>query len=248
MSRQLRIFPDGVQLAKAAADTFAGIAETAIAKHGRFTVALSGGSTPRLLYETLAAAPYSHLFDWARVHIFFGDERCVPPNDSDSNYRMVHKSLISRVPIAETNVYRIKGEVDPAASAEDYEKRLRSYFADSEWPEFDLVLLGLGSDGHTASLFPETPALNEIERWVAANYVARLQTYRVTLTLPAINAAHNIAFLVTGEEKAATLQEVFLGREPAKKVPAKLINPPTGTVAWFVDTAAAQLLTDSNYA
>lgn len=242
MTRQLRIFPDAVQLAKAAADTFAGIAETAIGKHGRFAVAMSGGSTPRLLYETLAASDYSHLFDWARVYIFFGDERCVPPNDSDSNYRMLHESLISRVPIPDTNVYRMKGELDPGASAEDYEKRLRSYFADSEWPEFDLVLLGLGSDGHTASLFPGTGALTEIERWVAANYVARLQSYRVTLTLPAINAAHNIAFLVTGKEKAATLREVLQEPEPSEKFPAQLVNPSKGTVAWFVDTAAAQLL------
>lgn len=240
--RQIEIFPDATQLAKAAADFFAGLAESAIADHGRFSVALSGGNSPRLLYETLASGNYSTVFDWPRVHIFFGDERCVPPTDQESNFRMVNDALISRVPIPRTNVHRIKGEIDPVTSAADYEKELRSYFRDLEWPEFDLVLLGLGTDGHTASLFPETAALNEIERWVVANYVDKLQTFRISLTLPAINAAQNIAFLVTGQEKASTLEAVLEGSEAHETVPAKLVDPVKGAVTWFADTDAARLL------
>ncbi len=239
---KINIFPDPQQVAKAVADLFVELAETANVDHGRFSVALSGGATPRLLYQTLASPAYHKKIDWARLHLFYGDERCLPRAHPDSTFQMVNEVLISQVNPPAENVHPINCTTEPVVSAEKYEEVLKSFFAGAPWPRFDLVLLGLGADGHTASLFPHSPALKETKAWVSANYVARLEAFRVTLTAQAINSAQNILFLVTGEEKAEVLRAVLNGPHDPQNLPAQLIDPPEGAVTWFVDAAAARLL------
>jgi 6-phosphogluconolactonase len=203
-------------------------------------VALSGGSTPRNVYSLLADN-YKDL-PWNRMHIFFGDERHVPPTDADSNFRMANEALLSKVPIPESNVHRIRAELDPNAAAEDYEKQLREFFqlASGGWPRFDLIWLGLGEDGHTASLFPGSEALNEASRRVAANWVQKLQTFRITLTFPVLNHAAEAVFLVSGENKAQILSDVL--KPGAKKYPSQSIQLENGHLIWLVDQDAAKLL------
>src|SRR5918912_4236836 len=167
---QVLTFDNPQEVARAAADRFVEIARAAIRERGRFSVALSGGSTPKRAYELLASEDYRDKLDWSKVHIFFGDERCVPPNDAESNYRMANEAMLSRVALPARNVHRIQGVGDAAANARLYEDELRTFFNDASWPRFDLVLLGMGDDGHTASLFPGTAALNEQQAWVAANW------------------------------------------------------------------------------
>jgi 6-phosphogluconolactonase len=211
-------------------------ATAAIGATGRFTLALSGGSTPRALYSRLAEPAQATRMDWGRVHLFWGDERCVPPTDGSSNYRMAEEALLSKVPIPPANVHRIRGEDEPRAAATGYEALLRSWFAGTT---FDLVLLGMGSNGHTASLFPGLTALGEAERWVVAELVPEVGMWRVTLTAPAINAAARVLFLVTGRDKAATLREVLSGPRDPRRLPAQLISPSPGRLTWLVDEAAA---------
>ncbi len=182
------------------------LAGKATAQHP-FSVALSGGNTPRRVYELLATEEFKNKINWEFVHIFFGDERTVPPDDPASNYGMVVATLISRVPIPSRNVHPISGAGNPHENAGSYEKELKSYFAGSAWPRFDLVLLGMGEDGHTASLFPGTAAISEKTAWVVANWVEQLKEFRITLTAPALNSAAQIMFLVTGANKAARLAD-----------------------------------------
>jgi 6-phosphogluconolactonase len=172
------------------------------------------------------------------VHIFFGDERPVPPHDAASNYGMAHAAFLSKVPIPYSHIHPMTGEGDLPANARKYESELKSHFSNLSWPRFDLVFLGMGEDGHTASLFPGTAALEEKTAWVMANWVAQLNEYRITLTAPAINAAANILFLVSGEKKASRLKEVLSGPLQPKKLPAQLIKPGNGTLTWMVDAAA----------
>lgn len=238
----IRIFEDPQQVARAAADCFVSTATSSIAERGLFTVALAGGSTPKLMYELLSTPEYKDRIAWPKVHIFFGDERCVHPTDPESNYRMADEAMLSRLPIPSYNVHRILGEGDAVADASLYEDDLRTFFAPAPFPQFDLVLLGMGPDGHTASLFPGTEALNELRMWVLANWVDKLGTYRITLTPPAINHARNVVFLVTGESKAERLPEVLgPGRDP-QRLPCQLIQPLTGPPLWLVDKNAAQRL------
>ena len=228
-------------LFRAAADEVIRAATDAVAQRGRFTIALSGGSTPRNLY-TLIAANASASLPWDRMFFFWGDERHVAPDDPDSNYRMAHEALLSKIAIPLGNVFRIPAEnPDAAAAAEAYEQTLRKFFAlaPGEFPRFDLILLGLGPDGHTASLFPETAALQEKSRLVVANWVEKLKASRITFTLPVLNAARCLAFLVSGTDKAAVLHEVLEGNAPPEKYPSKLVRPAEGTLIWFVDRAAA---------
>jgi 6-phosphogluconolactonase len=236
-------FADSAQLTTAAAEHFTQLARQAVEAQGRFSVALAGGSTPRALYELLASDVFAAQIDWQRVHIFWGDERCVRPDHQDSNYRMAHEALLSRVAIPAENIYRMRGDLDPAAAADEYEQALSRFFGSDEGqPRFDLVLLGLGDDAHTASLFPHTAALAEVSRSTVANYVEKFDTWRITLTAPAINRAAHVAFLVTGEGKAQALRSVLQGPRQPESLPAQLIAPGDGMLSWFVDEAAARLL------
>lgn len=236
------VFDDADEVARGAADRFVEIAQAVIAARGRFSVALSGGSTPRLTYELLATDEYRDRVSWASVHIFFGDERCVPPTHPDSNYRMACEAMISLLPIPPQNTHRMRCEDGPVAGARLYEQELRSFFdGAAAWPRFDLVLLGIGEDGHTASLFPGTPALAEQQAWVVANRVEKLKTFRITLTAPAINHAAHIVFMVTGIGKAERLVEVLNGLRDPERLPAQMIQPVEGSLTWLVDRAAASL-------
>lgn len=233
-------------LAEEAAQAVAGAAEEAVRLRGRFTLALSGGSTPRRLYARLASPPFRSRIDWARVHVFWGDERCVPPDHPDSNYRLADESLLSKVPIPPEQIHRMRGEEsDPERAALDYSQELMRVFGlkPGEHPRFDLVLLGLGADGHTASLFPGSPALNENRRLAVATYAELIKAYRLTLTLPVLNAAAQVIFLASGAEKAEVLRAVLQER-PSPSRPASLVRPERGTL-WFVDRAATTRLHDT---
>lgn len=239
-STQVLIFDNPDEVAQVAAARFVGLGQAAIAERGRFTVALAGGSTPKRVYELLASESYTEQLDWSKVHIFFGDERCVPPDDAESNYRMANEALFARVSLPPENIHRINGVGDAIANARLYEDEMRTFFNDAAWPRFDLVLLGMGDDGHTASLFPGTEVLNERDAWVAGLWVEKLGAYRITLTAPAINHAAHIIFLVTGENKAERLAEVLRGEnDSAVRLPAQLIKPLDGSLRWLVDMTAA---------
>jgi len=243
-SREIRKLTTPQDLFHAAAEEFIRAATEAIQKRGRFAVALSGGSTPKSLYALLAANAGTSL-PWTQMFFFFGDERHVPPAHPDSNYRMANESLFSKVPIPPGNIFRVPTEnPDADAAAAAYEQTLRDFFGakPGEFPSFDLILLGMGPDGHTASLFPETAAIREKSRLVVANWVEKLQTSRITLTLPVLNAARSVAFLVSGIDKAPALHEVLEGDGPGEKYPSKLVQPEYGRLIWFVDRAAASEL------
>jgi 6-phosphogluconolactonase len=237
------VCPDAAGVARAAARLFVEWAWQAIAQDGRFQVALSGGSTPREMYRLLATQEYRTQVDWPRVHIFWGDERAVPPDHPDSNYGMARRELLVRVPIPPANVHRMEAEVTPIGrAAHTYEATLRQYLdLDGRgFPVFHLVLLGVGTDGHTASLFPGAPLLRETSRWVATPTVEKLGTRRMTLTLPVIESAKRILFLVTGSPKAAILRVVLGGQDG--ELPARMVQPRHGDRLFLVDEAAARLL------
>ena len=233
-------FADAEAVAQGAAEWIAELARLSVAERGRFGVALAGGSTPRRIYEILAGGEGpGRWIDWPKVHVFFGDERTVPPDHPDSNFRMAHEALLSRVALPPENVHRMIGEGDAVANARLYEDELRSFFGDdADWPAFDLVMLGMGDDGHTASLFPATTALEERRAWVVSNWVEKFNTFRITLTAPAINHAARVLFTVTGAGKAARLKEVVEGPRDTARLPSQLIEPRGGAIDWFVDDAA----------
>ncbi len=236
----LRRLPDAEAVARAAAEEVAGAAARAVAERDRFTLALAGGSTPRRLYALLAdpGEPFRGRVPWERTHVFFGDERAVSPEHPDSNYRMAREALLAHVPAA--SVHRIHGE-EPGA-AEAYERELRSFFgvpAGGAPPRLDLVLLGLGPDGHTASLFPGSAALHETARWGATTFVARLAARRTTLTLPVLDRARAVLFLVSGPEKAEALRRVLAPAPGMEPLPAGRVRPDGGSVLWLADRAAA---------
>jgi 6-phosphogluconolactonase len=236
------------ELFEAAAEEVVRAANEAVAQRGRFTIALSGGSTPKNLYTLLATNARTSL-PWDRMYFFWSDERHVPPDNPDSNYRMAEEAMLSKVPVAAGNVFRVPTEnPDAAAAAEAYEQTLRKFFAveAGQVPRFDLILLGMGPDAHTASLFPETAALREKSRLVVANWVEKLKTSRITFTLPLLNAARCVAFLVSGTDKASALHEVLEGNAPGEQYPAKLVQPSDGKLIWFLDRAAASGLTQSS--
>jgi 6-phosphogluconolactonase len=249
---EISIYANADSLARAAAERFVTIAETAIATRGRFAVALAGGSTPRKLYALLASDEFASRANWPYVHFFWGDERCVPPDEPDSNYRMVRETLLNHIPIPVANVHRMRGEIDPNQAANSYESTLRDFFLEDTDPDtrkemqlkksFDLVLLGMGADGHTASLFPGTAAVLEEERWALAHYVSKQGFWRITLTPAIINAAVYVLFAVTGEDKAARLNQVIAGPFQPDLLPAQSIQPTYGKLLWLVDTAAASNL------
>jgi 6-phosphogluconolactonase len=236
----VHVYSSAEELARAAAREFAARAEEAIGERGRFAVVLAGGSTPETMYGILAR-DYIDGIDWSKVYVFFGDERSVPPHHEDSNLKMASEVLLDHVPVA--NVHRIQGELPPEEAAEAYEEQLRKFFQTEDVPRFDLILLGLGADGHTASLFPWTPALEVQDRWVVANPVPRLNTTRITLTVPVIDAALAVYFLVEGKDKAEAVREVLEGDADPGAYPAKLIQPPGGP-EWMLDRSAASLLSE----
>lgn len=250
MRVQIKALKSHEALVHAAAEHFVASAGEAIRAHGRFLVALSGGTTPKTLYALLATDQYAARVDWPRVHLFWGDERCVPPTDLTSNYRMVRESLIDQVPLPAENIHRIRGEDDPVAAAAAYERELRQVLGTPIGPPpldagFDLILLGMGSDGHTASLFPGLTAVCEQERWVMAQYLATVSMWRVTCTPVFFNAATAVVFLVSGPEKAATLRQVLEGPYQPKGLPAQAVAPHHGSVCWLIDAAAAAHLTEA---
>jgi 6-phosphogluconolactonase len=240
-------FPDATAVHAAGADLFQHAALESVAERGRFNVALAGGSTPRALYKQLADDDSRRQsVPWLHTEFFWGDERHVPPGDPQSNYRMAYDAMLSKVPVSPKQVHRIHSEhPDPGEAADRYEAEIRRVLAGTgqkEVPRFDLVLLGLGADGHTASLFPGSPALADESRLVVAHWVESLRAHRITMTLPLLNRARLLIFLVTGEEKAAAVQAVLRGRPDSATLPAQLVRPAEGQVRWLLDSAAARLL------
>lgn len=234
-----KVFPGPAEVARAAAQCFVSLAPK--------SVVLSGGSTPRLLYELLAdpREPFRDQIAWQETHFFFGDERHVPPDHPDSNYRMVNEAMFSRVPVPPENIHRILTEKPVAQDAAGaYETDLRKFFGEAI-PAFDVILLGLGEDGHTASIFPGSEVLLETKRWVAAPWVEKLNAYRITLTLPVLNNGKSVVFLVTGASKAEILRTVMNTETNPALYPAQAISPTSGAVSWLVDDAAARLCSTS---
>ena len=236
----IKIFENGTDVSRAAADYFVEIAQQAIDEKGRFTVALSGGNSPRKCYELLASKEYKKKVDWDKVYIFWGDERFVPRDDDQNNAKMAFDSLLDHVPIPDDHIFPIPYSGTPRESANEYEKTLRNYFRDKE-PVFDLIYLGLGENGHTASLFPNTNVLNKMNIWVSEVYLEDQNMYRITLTLPVINQAENIIFIVYGQKKAEIFSNVLIGPHQPKKWPAQLIKPSNGKLIWMIDQAAASV-------
>lgn len=234
---------DSAALARNAAERFVALARHAVSDHGRFSVALSGGSTPRALYALLAQPEFASQVDWQRVHLFWGDERAVPSDNPDSNYHMAFETL-GGLPVPAHQVHRVMTELGPGQAAETYELALRDFFKveGDDLPSFDLVLLGMGANGHTASLFPRSLAVQETTHWVVSEYVDEVKMHRITLTAPVLNAAENILFLVAGEEKAETVRAVLRGEYRPDLLPAQLIQPVRGHLVWLLDRAAASRL------
>jgi len=242
---ELRIVPDAPSLFEAAAVEFANAAAASIETKGSFSVALSGGSTPRGMFALLAGDGFRGQVRWDRVFFFWGDERHVPPDHPDSNFRMAREALLSHLTLRDGQIFRMHGEnSDAAAAAYEYEGTVRQYFglADGQFPRLDLVLLGMGPDGHTASLFPGTKALLDQTNVVVANWVGKFNTHRITLTAPAINTAARVLFLINGEDKAPALKAVLEGPLEPSQLPAQLIQPLDGSLVWLCDRTAAQLL------
>ena len=241
---EVRVCGDLGEISREAARFFCELSQQSVQRSGRFAVALAGGSTPKTLYRLLAE-DFRERVDWNRVHLFWADERCVPPSHADSNFAMVRDALLSRVEIPDANVVRMRGEDPPDAAAAAYERVLRAQFhlEPAEWPRFDLVLLGLGDDGHTASLFPGSPATTVADRLVVPNYVEKLDAHRLTMTFPVINHAANIVFLVSGRSKTNALKDVLAAKGDDVERPARRVNPEDGRVVWIVDEDAASGIT-----
>ncbi|HEU4340239.1 MAG TPA: 6-phosphogluconolactonase [Candidatus Binatia bacterium] len=234
---------DVANLAERAAEIFVVLAGQAEGATGRVSVALSGGSTPKSFYALLSSSRYRDRIPWTRIHLFWGDERCVPPDHTESNYRMVREVLLSKIAIPAENVHRMAGEKEPDIAAAEYEAELKRFFrlSSGALPRFDLILLGLGEDGHTASLFPGSEALKQTKRLVTACYVTKLKSHRLTLTFSVLNAGAVVIFLVAGKNKAPIVREVLKAK--AASLPAGKVKPVDGRLIWFIDLEAAAELT-----
>jgi 6-phosphogluconolactonase len=240
--RTIRRFPDAEAVSRAAGQDLVELARDAIAQRGRFCVALSGGSTPRRMYEILGEAPRWARIDWRRVEFFWGDERGVPPEHPDSNYGVADTVLLRKLGVPAERIHRIQGELDPEEAATRYQDELARVFAtpvEGLPPIFDLILLGMGADGHTASLFPYSQALTERRRWVVANTMRRIGKPRVTMTFPILNRAAEVRLLVTGSDKAPALREALAGPREPERLPVQAVVPEGGRLVWLVDRAAA---------
>jgi 6-phosphogluconolactonase len=234
----VKVFASAHDLAEAVAEEFVTLAAIAVADRGQFVVALAGGSTPRAAYTLLASKPYASRVDWSRVLFLWGDERCVPPDHPESNYRMAREVLLGHVPVPEQNILRIQGEMEPTQAADTYEDALRA-LSGGLIPRLDLAMLGMGDDGHTASLFPGTAAVHEKVRWVVAHRVKEFDAWRVTLTPVVLNGAANVLLVVSGKGKAGRLREVLEGLYHPDVLPVQIIKPSAGRLVWMVDEAAA---------
>jgi 6-phosphogluconolactonase len=246
-SAEIRVLTTPQELFAAAAEEIVRSANEAVSQRGRFTIALSGGSTPKSLFNLLATNARTSL-PWDKMFFFWGDERHVPPTDPDSNYGMANEAMLSKVPVAPGNVFRFQAEnPDAAGVADAYDKTLRKFFqlGPDALPRFDLILLGMGPDGHTASLFPGTTAIQEKSRLSVANWVDKLKTHRLTLTLPVLNSARTDMFLVSGTDKAPVVRSVLEDDVPGEQYPAKLVRPKDGKLIWLLDRAAASALSSA---
>jgi len=252
----LKVFSNLEELSRFAAEKFIEIAGEAIEKHGGFTVALAGGSTPKSLYQLLGSGEFKNKIDWSKVFFFFGDERNVAPGDAESNFRMANENLFQPLRISVENIFRWQTEIENAEEiAETYAEALTEFFGrrenspahegGSDLPHFDLILLGMGDDGHTASLFPFTKALTEKSRIAVENWVEKLNSNRLTLTFPAINNASNIIFLISGASKAVILREVLEDEFRGEQLPSQNVKPTNGNLFWLIDTDSARLLNNS---
>ena len=246
-NHKIQIAANADEMCRAAAETLVQHVGKALQTKEVYSIALSGGSTPRRLYALLADEPeFNRQIPWERIHFFWGDERHVSPDHTDSNYRMAFEAMLSRVPVPSTNIHRIRAEnPDAAKAAEDYARDIRRFFGitNEEMPRFNCVLLGMGTDGHTASLFPDSPAIGEQKRLVVANRVEKFDSFRLTLTVPVLNNADLILFLVSGGTKAKALEKVLAGDSAPERYPARLIQPSRGELTWFLDRPAASCLT-----
>jgi 6-phosphogluconolactonase len=244
---EIQVVENTAALSRKAAEMIIRLAAETLEGGDVFTITLSGGSTPKSLFTLLSTdASLRNRIPWEKIHFFWGDERHVAPDHRDSNYRIAYEVMLSRVPVPPQNIHRVPAEhPDAIQSAEEYEQELRRFFnlETGELPRFDCVLLGMGPDGHTASLFPETEALQERERLVVANWVEKFRAYRITMTVPVLNHADHVSFLVSGEEKAGILKQVLEGEKDPKRFPSQLIEPTHGKLVWIVDEAAATRLT-----
>jgi 6-phosphogluconolactonase len=238
-NEKIELFPDLEALSVRAAAIFVNAARNSIATGGRFAVAISGGSTPRKLYMLLGSDTYRCQVDWQHIHLFWADERCVPKEDEASNFRTAFDTLLSKVAFPDKNIHRIKGEEAPDKAARDYEEAIRRFFGESEKPRFNLLILGMGEDGHTASLFPGSKSLEETVRLALPVYLEEPRKNRITLTLPVLNNADQILFLVSGPSKAAVLSEILEEGDKRKGFPAGMIRPSHGNTTWLIDREAA---------
>lgn len=246
-SAEITVLPDIDEVSQAAARKFVEIAKATIDKGNTFNVVLAGGSTPRKMYELLSdpTEPFRSALDWQRIEFFWGDERCVLPEDNESNFRMANDGLLRPLGISSTKTHRFNSELPAAAAAAEYERLLRMIFntPPGSFPRFGLVLLGMGADGHTASLFPNSDALQTNGNLVTAPFVEKFKSHRLTITPPVINHAENVMFIVAGADKAPALLEVLEGEKDPDKFPAQIVDPQSGNLFWFVDESAAKLLT-----
>jgi 6-phosphogluconolactonase len=232
----IQVVVDAPAIAVVAAEKIISLANTAISQRGSFSIALSGGSTPKTLFQLLATDSYSKRIDWKSWRIYFGDERCVPPIHPDSNFRMASEALLDHVPIPPDHIHRMKGEIEPQEAAIEYGQRLKQNFGDGG---LDVILLGMGDDGHTASLFPHTAALGETSHRCVANYVEKLGVWRITMTAPFINRARQVIVMVSGAAKAKRIDQVLQGPSDPQTFPIQMIDPVEGELLWLMDAAAA---------
>jgi len=237
----IRCYPDHEQLSRAAAEYFVQQSRKAVAKQGYFSVVLSGGNTPRRTYEILAQPAFQKQIDWNHLFIFWGDERCVPLNSPQSNYHMVQQALLEDVPVPKNQIFPMNCVTNPDIAAESYEKQIRQFFAGRK-PQFDLIFLGLGENGHTASLFPFSPVLTEENKWVVLVYLPEQNMYRLTMAPSLLNQGKKIVFIVAGSEKAQVLSKILYGPSNPQKLPAQLIKSIHGETIWLLDQDAAQFI------
>jgi 6-phosphogluconolactonase len=238
MHPRIHILASRKQLYKKTAGVISELIQDTLRLRNRCAIVLAGGSTPEGLYNTLAAPPYDTGLDWKNVYFFWGDERAVPPDHADSNYRMAYRSLLSKIPVPDENLYRIPAERPPADAAGAYEETIARFFGTSSTPSFDIILLGLGDDGHTASIFPGTEAIEETTRRVMDVYIERLRSYRITFSLSLINNAHTVIFLVSGTSKASVVREILIEKNP--DLPASYVRPDSGNLIWMLDAEAGE--------
>ena len=237
----IQVYQTSADFEAKAAEEIAGVMHAAIAKRGKCFVALSGGETPRQIYRQLAEDPLKSRVDWNQVHLFFSDERCVPPTSPESNYGMAETALISSIDILEKNVHRMKGEIDPIVAAREYEREIRDAFG-RQPVRFDLVILGLGEDGHTASLFTGSPVIGEQHALVCPAPAPNKPMQRLTLTFPCINSAREIIFMASGKKKARIVQRVLGASRPSNNLPATMVQPVDGKLTWLIEKDAASLI------